>query len=37
MDASWFATNKGLVNEGVDATKLNNKDVFVKEINNFSR
>jgi hypothetical protein len=35
MDTTWFATNKGLMNEGVDATKLNNKDVVVEEINSF--
>jgi hypothetical protein len=35
MDATWFVTNKGLLNEGVNATKLNNKDVVVEEINSF--
>ncbi len=33
MDAIWFATNRGLVNDGVNIMKFNNKVVAIEDIN----
>jgi hypothetical protein len=33
MDAIWFATHSGLVNDGVNIMKFNNKVVAIENIN----